>query len=103
MGSKNSSLRVFACKELEKLGFIVDDTTSLWHYTHPTCLGGVYIRVICSLTGKDSVRLRMVFLDPQQAKDDHILWDDNKEGFHVIKGITNQKTALKHIRRLFKK
>jgi hypothetical protein len=103
MGSKNPSLRVYVCKELEKLGFIVDDTVSLWHYTHPTCLGGVCIRVTCALMGKDSVSLRMKFLDPQQAKDDHILWDDNIDGFHTVRKITNQKTARKDIRRLFKK
>ena len=102
VGNKNPSLRVFVCKELLKLGFVEAEADSGWHYTHPTCLGGVHIKIVCALFGKTSIRLVMKFLDPQQAIDDHILWDDNIRGFHVIQKITTQKTALKHIRRLFK-
>ena len=95
-----SSIRVIACTELIKLGF-VDGENRGYHYTHPTFHGGVDINVKCALNGKTRVHLLMKFHNPEQAIKDRILWHDNTTGIYKICNITTQKKVIEHIRKLF--
>ena len=94
------SIRVIACRELEKLGF-VDGVKRGYHYTHSAFHGGVDINVKCAINGKTRVHLLMKFHSPEQAIKDRILWDDNTTGIYKVVNITTQKKVIEEIRKLF--